>query len=464
MSNTGGNTSTEPTVSLQHVGSRGQEAIARFLVLGGIAPSVPGARFHDDPTAPFDALVLLGAVAVEDVYAVVRAAPDPAVPVADFGGNPAIRRDFVGDVLDTAAVSAMRRRFGPIWRRLSEMPFDPAHAHRDELLVLRLAYSRAARILAWMDPGARQLVSYGMLGRDPEVRARLESLAEHDLFRREHFMRTHLCRKCDSARLHAYEACPACGSADIVDEPIVHHYRCGWQEPEQRFVSGNLLICPKCRRELRHFGVDYDKPGSAIVCGACGGVEGEPTANFLCLDCAQVTPTSDAASLDWHHYDLTEAGVEALQRHRIPLLDISAYLEGSRRSFAPHDFMVLVAEGMRVAGRYGRPFAVARIAIGNLESLMKSTSIAEIDTAFRRLVDFVADSVRDSDFVCADGAHGVLIGLPETSAAEADKALQRLEKSLKSESGVRLELSFHAVEGQAADDLLDEKRSKFDES
>ena len=75
---------------------------------------------------------------------------------------------------------------------------------------------------------------------------------------------------------------------DLAQQPIVHHYRCGWQEPEQRFIKGRAVICPKCRRELRHYGVDYDKPGSVLVCRSCQKAKPDPVVQFVCLDCANI--------------------------------------------------------------------------------------------------------------------------------------------------------------------------------
>ena len=186
--------------------------------------------------------------------------PDPAVPIADFGRNEDIRNDFVGEAIDPASIAALRQGFAPILHRLREMPFRSAHEDRAEMTVLRLAYSRDTAIEARFDPELRNIVEYPLLGRAPAMRQRLELLADLDLLRRQHFTRTHLCRRCDSARLHATEVCAACDSADLVEEPIVHHYRCGWQEPELRF-AGDPARMPEMpsgtsslRRRLRQAG------------------------------------------------------------------------------------------------------------------------------------------------------------------------------------------------------------------
>ena len=133
-----------------------------------------------------------------EVAAALDAAPDPAVPIADFGRNEDIRNDFVGEAIDPAAIAALRQGFALILHRLKEMPFRSAHEDRAEMTVLRLAYSRDTAIEARFDPESRNIVEYPLLGRAPVMRQRLELLADLDLLRRQHFTRTHLCRRCDS--------------------------------------------------------------------------------------------------------------------------------------------------------------------------------------------------------------------------------------------------------------------------
>jgi hypothetical protein len=251
-----------------------------FLALGKGPPLVPGLNGAALPGAHCAAIVLVGPIEPAVLADALDAAPDPAVPIVDLGGNAGLRSDHAADTFDPALLDELRQRFAPILRRLEAIPFHGAREDRPELTILRLAYSRNIAIAAAFDPASPNLVEYPLLGRAAAQRQRLEGLATLELLRRRHFTRTHLCGRCDSARLHAFEACPGCGGADLTETPIVHHYRCGWQEPEPRFVKDRALVCPKCRRELRHYGVDYDKPGSVLVCRTCQqGIRSRPCAS-----------------------------------------------------------------------------------------------------------------------------------------------------------------------------------------
>ena len=425
-----------------------------FLVLGGALPALEGISCRTTPGSPCAGILMLGPLTPAQVAYALLEVPDPAVPIADFAGNQGLRCDYSSKRLDPPAIAEFRDLSTPIWRRLAELPFRAAREDRPELTLLRMSYSRDATIEANFAPDSRLLVDYRLLGRISAARQRLEALADLDLLRRQFFTRTHACGRCESARLHAYEACPACGGGNLADEPLVHHYRCGCQAPESRFADGRILVCPKCRRELRHFGVDYGKPGIAVVCRGCGAVEDEPVANFACLDCGGVIPSADSSPTDWYNYDLTEEGLRALHDGRLPRLNIAPVLERHGRAFPRREFNLLAAEALRVARRYERPFALARLTVANIDQLRRELGPVAVDSAFRLAIDASVGLLRDSDFVAPDGPASMLIGFPETSAALAAKVLERVKKQVATVVAAPLEIAVTTAEGERAAALL----------
>lgn len=423
-----------------------------FLALGDAPPLVPGMDCHARAGGPCAGIVLVGPVEPAALADALDAAPDPAVPIVDLGGNRAFRSDYTGDPSNAAL--DLHERLAPILNRLHAIPFRAAREDRTELTILRLAYSRNTAIEATFDPNSRSLVEYPLLGCTSLHRARLEGLATLDLLRRQHFTRTHLCIRCDSARLHAFEACPGCGSADLFEASIVHHYRCGWQEPEPLFVQDHALICPKCRRELRHYGVDYDKPGTVMVCRGCNQANSEPAVCFACLDCMHVMPAREARTLDWYHYDLTEEGLQALRDGRIPRFNFGAHLSGHPRAFALRDFRLLARECVRVARRYKRPFAIGTLSFSNASTLRQDHGTTKADQGFRRALDTIVEALRESDFIGAEeGGQSIFIGFPETAEKDARTILERLVVRVKEVTGLPIALAV-AVAGEDAEDLL----------
>jgi GGDEF domain-containing protein len=427
-----------------------------FLVLGGKPPRGLQANLKGKIGDPCAAIILVGTVQPAVLAEALDAALDPAVPIADFSASSGARHDFTAKVLDDEAIADMRWTFTPIWQRLADMPFRASAEDRADLTVLRLAYSRETSIEANFAINSQALVHYPLLDPAPSTRQRLELLADLDLLRRRHFTRTHNCGKCASARLHVYEACPACDSAHLLEEPIVHHYRCGWQEPQSKFIAKRMLMCPKCRRELRHYGVDYGKPGNVSICQACGAANAEPKPLFACLDCGAETPTAEATETDWYHYDVTEEGLRALHLGRMPRFDFRSLLEGRTRAFSRREFQLLATEGMRIARRYHRPFTVARISLQDVNALRGIKGSADVDAAFRLAIDVIVETLRDSDFVAADGATSILLGFPETAASDANIVVERLRKRISETIAIPIDLSAQTADDEAAADLLAE--------
>jgi hypothetical protein len=121
---------------------------ARFLFLGNETAAVAGmirALHTDGPPA---AIILTSRIEPAELTLVLEKAPDPALPIADFGNNHGLRRDFVGGRLEPSELAEASRQFAPIERRLAELPFQASQAERTELTMLRLAYSRDAPIEA----------------------------------------------------------------------------------------------------------------------------------------------------------------------------------------------------------------------------------------------------------------------------------------------------------------------------
>jgi Thaumarchaeal output domain 1 len=425
-----------------------------FLTLGGAPPTIPGANLHGSVGSPCAGIILFGKVEALELVSALDQAPDPSLPIADFGNNDLLRRDFVGSRLDQANFQEMEQRFAPIWRRLSEFPFSAARESRTEMAILRLAYSRDTAIKAMFDPNLRRLVKYPLLGTAAGETQSLEILADVDLLRRRHFTRTHACTKCDSARLHVYEACPSCGGADLQEEPLIHHYRCGCQEVESHFKQDQLLVCPKCHRTLRHFGVDYGKPGTAVICASCGAVNSEPLVNFICLDCSTVTAANDAQIMDWYHYDLTEEGILALRQGQLPQFELAPLLEKRTHAYSPREFQLLATQELKVAKRFDLAFSVARITVLNIDALVRQLGAVAAVVDFRRVVDAVVVELRTTDFVGISTMQSMVIGFPGTSAKDVEVALARVRLTIEKTVSARLETSIEVAEGDAIVELL----------
>ncbi len=140
-----------------------------------------------------------------------------------------------------------------------------------------------------------------------------ESLVLRGFLKRRFFDRLHECPNCHSRRLSVREECPSCRSADLRESPLIHHFHCATILPQEQFRQGMSLVCPKCQRQLRNYGKDYDRPGEAYTCNTCEATSSEVEVGFVCLDCNARTDGEAIQQVDLHSYLLTDAGAAFLE-------------------------------------------------------------------------------------------------------------------------------------------------------
>jgi hypothetical protein len=139
-----------------------------------------------------------------------------------------------------------------------------------------------------------------------------EALANRGWLDRHFVDRHHQCDPCGSHRLVVREECPNCRSANLDEAELIHHYSCAQLGPEVDFRRGNALICPKCSKQLRNYGKDYDKPGSVQICGECRHTTSEPAIGFVCQDCGVSIDGQKVTTVDLYSYALSDYATHQL--------------------------------------------------------------------------------------------------------------------------------------------------------
>lgn len=132
----------------------------------------------------------------------------------------------------------------------------------------------------------------------------LESIEDMD--------RIHFCKKCFATHLIHTAICPKCSSHRIEEVSMLHHYPCANISVESTYMKDGLLVCPKCRKRLRHIGVDYDRPMGVYNCHDCYISFSQSKIRVTCTKCANVTALQELGSSDVHHYCFTNLGIEML--------------------------------------------------------------------------------------------------------------------------------------------------------
>jgi len=210
-------------------------------------------------------------------------------------------RDLSRSVIDR--FHQRREKLAP-WLRTS---------HRPDLRLLAFLHVHEKELTARYDPNTPDGFSYGSLVPVPGVRAVAERLAAAGYLTPRLFDCFHACPRCGSTRLNVREECPSCRSPDIADVRLIHHLRCAYLGPESDFeTSDRRLVCPKCSRELRHYGSDHEAAGTALKCGGCGYSGSEPLVGFACMDCSNHFDGESVQKVRAFHYAISEAGSQFL--------------------------------------------------------------------------------------------------------------------------------------------------------
>lgn len=375
------------------------------------------------------------------------------LPVLAFGAFQHPRIDYQAAALNDETLGQGLNRIAPIRRALEQMPAALNSNDVQLLAILGLAFSRARSIEAAWAPQHSSWIDYPLLLGIENRLALLDVLSEMGLLIRRPFDRLHQCLHCQSSRLNAREECPSCQSSFIEEVALIHHYGCGYLAPEQAYIKGRLLICPKCQKELRHYGVDYDKPGTQFLCSACANSSPDPDVGFVCIDCGRRSAGEAIATVDRYHYDLSGEGIKALQEGLLPSVSISSYVQNLHSYYSQREFVSLAAHQQKLALRYQRPLCACVVSMDNADELMLSIGKQTLAKSFVLLSEVIAQSLRETDLLTARDRQIYLV-LPETPPEQMSILLQRLQERVAQALSIELKLSDEQFDLPGFDDFL----------
>lgn len=247
---------------------------------------------------------------------------DPLKPVVVVGDADAFDELACADLSPDNLASALNTAIA-IARRYAELRamVRPEFLVQAASALLAFAWTRSNRISPMFSPKLRRGFAYHaarVLGAEtatkpPDPVTLLAELTRAGYLASELVDIAHPCPACGSINVLLRDGCPQCGGIDLIDEPLVHHFACAFQAEERRFLGPHgVYTCPKCRKELRHFGLDYDKPGQVHICSECGHRAQEARALGRCLACNHRFPAEDSPRLRILDYVLTPEGAHAL--------------------------------------------------------------------------------------------------------------------------------------------------------
>ena len=206
-------------------------------------------------------------------------------------------------------------RIRSIQYSIHELEFD----RFSKLRFLQYIYSRniilKPKLSRWAQSGYAYPFVYSFIKKkdDTLILKLLNQLADDGYVKSRVQDKTHGCPSCNSGMLSYRECCPKCKSADLRSSDLIHHFVCANIGPEEDYKVGNDLICPKCDKELRHIGIDYDKPSSMYTCNVCDHEFQHAEVKALCIDCGNDNELSQLGEQVIYTYEITDKGAYAAQ-------------------------------------------------------------------------------------------------------------------------------------------------------
>lgn len=269
----------------------------------------------------------------------------------------------------------------------------------------------------------------GALGLAPDdATVELERLADLGLLDREFARRVHLCEQCGHHALNFSEDCPSCASANVEIGDLIHHFRCGHTGPEFSFQDGVRYVCPKCSHQLRHIGIDYERPARSYLCRACALVFVEPRVSCECLRCSARFAAERAVRRQVFAYRASARGLLAAARGELGQPGSGGGVVDT--AFGVHSFAhfeARLAQEFSASRRHRRPLSLLLVDD-------RRTAARERPDAARTLqllADAARESLRDSDCAAFCGSSALAVMLTDTDAAGAGRAAARLADAVR---------------------------------
>lgn len=123
--------------------------------------------------------------------------------------------------------------------------------------------------------------------------AMLEKWAELGVLQQNSLDRVQLCPRCQGFPTFR-PGCRQCGSADVGNDRLMHHFACAHVGLIADFETPAGLVCPKCRTRSLVVGADYEYLTGQYVCRQCAWSDMELEQVARCLRCGFSFPAHQA--------------------------------------------------------------------------------------------------------------------------------------------------------------------------
>lgn len=311
--------------------------------------------------------------------------------------------------------------------------------HVSEKIMLTFLSSMMGKNIQQLEPVLDVTMPYGyfypevakVFGRTPCDMEFLEKMAGEGVLSRTVVNRVRICPLCAEMAVNYREVCPHCHAIDFVDTEVIHHFSCGHVGPLEAFRHGAELVCPKCRKTLRHIGLDYEKPSQHIVCNECGLIFSEPAVEAQCLRCGYVCDPNQTKVKNIYRYELSSLAQQAVNEQQIRGLNLSTLLKNQQtgiysRQFLEHE----TKREMFRSNRTGNPFCLLMVRVDDFEHI-RTQHAGKAAEFVASISNSISKNLRVLDVTCVWDTDLLAILLPETDGEGGKTVAARMNANVR---------------------------------
>jgi diguanylate cyclase (GGDEF)-like protein len=260
----------------------------------------------------------------------------------------------------------------------------------------------------------------------------LESLAEAGCLSRELLDKVDLCPYCLHGSLRLRRLCPYCRSSLIIRKEVLHHFRCGWVGIEDEAEHGTDLMCPKCKKHLRHIGVDYERASESHYCTTCEKIFAQPLEEFLSIPCGRQIPKDGIMIHPVFVYRMTQNGEEAVAKQSFDGVQLQKGIVEHNYNLYTREYMATrLHELVNRYLRYRAGFSVALVSIDHFSELVRDQGHLEAATAVKLMAAIIKGETRGVDLPGLFDDHTFILLLPQTDYKGAQVFAKRYVERIR---------------------------------
>jgi hypothetical protein len=237
--------------------------------------------------------------------------------------------------------------------------------------------------------------------------------------------RIYQCNQCSSGYLIYREVCPTCNSTNCSSEDLIHHYPCAFIGPISDFKNelDSQLHCPKCNKNLKHIGVDYDKPSIIYTCKNCNGRFQDINVKAKCVLCLNENEIEKLVTKEIKNYRLTKKGETAATTGYVSTAkDIEEFIG----TIKIDTFRTMVKYEVERLKQNDYNSNLACIYLKNAGGLYSMIGANSQRALLKDLVDVVRRNLRSSDLISFMNANSLLIQMNEIPVKIAEHVLAEI--------------------------------------